>query len=60
MEKLFERQRLTEAVPRGRVSGDTSVVWPRLLSGRVETLLGMTVPPRSDICAVFLSWNGLQ
>lgn len=48
VEKLFEQQRLTEAVPLAeRVSGDTSVGHSLAYCQAVETLLGMTVPPRA-------------
>ena len=48
VEKLFEQQRLTEAVPLAeRVSGDTSVGHSVAYCQAVETLLGMTVPPRA-------------
>lgn len=48
VEKLFERQRLTEAVPLAeRVSGDTSVGHSLAYCQAVETLLGVEVPPRA-------------
>ena len=48
VEKLFEQQRLTEAVPLAeRVSGDTTVGHSLAYCQAVETLLGMTVPPRA-------------
>ncbi len=48
VEKLFEQQRLTEAVPLAeRVSGDTSFGHSLAYCQAVETLLGMTVPPRA-------------
>lgn len=48
VEKLFEQQRLTEAVPLAeRVSGDTSVGHGLAYCQAVETLLGVTVPPRA-------------
>ncbi len=46
VEKLFEQQRLMEAVPLAeRVSGDTSVGHSLAYCQAVETLLGVTVPP---------------
>ena len=48
IEKLFEQQQLTAAVPLSeRVSGDTSVGHSLAYCQAVETLLGMTVPPRA-------------
>ena len=48
VEKLFEQQRLTEAVPIAeRVSGDTSFGHSLAYCQAVETLQGMTVPPRA-------------
>lgn len=48
VEKLFEQQGLMEAVPLAeRVSGDTSVGHSLAYCQAVETLLGMTVPPRA-------------
>ena len=48
VEKLFERQQLTEAVPLSeRVSGDTSVGHSLTYCQAVETLLGMEVPTRA-------------
>lgn len=48
VEKLFERQQLTEAVPLSeRVSGDTSVGHSLTYCQAIETLLGMEVPTRA-------------
>ena len=48
VEKLFEQQRLTEAVPLAeRVSGDTSVGHSLAYCQAVEMLLGMEVTPRA-------------
>ena len=48
LEKLFEQQQLTEAVPLSeRVSGDTSVGHSLTYSQAAETVLGMKVPPRA-------------
>ena len=48
VEKLFEQQPLTDAVPLSeRVSGDTSVGHSLAYCQAVETLLGMEVPPRA-------------
>lgn len=48
VEKLFEQQQLTDAVPLSeRVSGDTSVGHSLAYCQAVETLLGMEVPTRA-------------
>jgi Ni,Fe-hydrogenase III large subunit/Ni,Fe-hydrogenase III component G len=48
VEKLFEQQQLTAAVPLSeRVSGDTSVGHSLTYCQAVETLLSMEVPPRA-------------
>jgi len=48
VEKLFEQQCLMDAVPLAeRVSGDTSVGHSLAYCQAVETLLGLTVPPRA-------------
>ncbi|MBL8044342.1 MAG: NADH-quinone oxidoreductase subunit C [Nitrospira sp.] len=48
LEKLFEQQPLTEAVPLSeRVSGDTSVGHSLAYCQAVETLLGIEPPPRA-------------
>ncbi|MBS0169718.1 MAG: NADH-quinone oxidoreductase subunit C [Nitrospira sp.] len=62
VEKLFEQQRLTEAVPLAeRVSGDTSVGHSLAYCQAVETLLGMTVPPRARyLRSIFLELERLH
>ena len=48
VEKLFERERLTTALPLAeRVSGDTTVGHRRAYCQAVETLLGLEVPRRA-------------
>ncbi len=48
VEKLFEQQQLTDAVPLSeRVSGDTSIGHSLAYCQAVETLLGMEVPTRA-------------
>jgi Ni,Fe-hydrogenase III large subunit/Ni,Fe-hydrogenase III component G len=48
VEKLFEQQRLTEAVPLAeRVSGDTTVGHSLAYCQAVETLMGIAVPRRA-------------
>lgn len=62
VEKLFEQQGLMEAVPLAeRVSGDTSVGHSLAYCQAVETLLGMTVPPRARyLRSVFLELERLH
>ncbi len=62
VEKLFEQQRLTEAVPLAeRVSGDTSVGHSLAYCQAVETLLGVTVPPRARyLRSIFLELERLH
>ena len=48
VEKLFEQQQLTDAVPLSeRVSGDTSIGHSLAYCQAVETLLDMEVPTRA-------------
>lgn len=62
VEKLFEQQRLTEAVPFAeRVSGDTSVGHSLAYCQAVETLLEVTVPPRARyLRSIFLELERLH
>ncbi|MGZ9275465.1 MAG: hydrogenase large subunit, partial [Nitrospira sp.] len=55
VEKLFEQQQLTDAVPLSeRVSGDTSVGHSLAYCQAVETLLGMEVPTRARYLRSFV------